>query len=56
MKLKNSTAEVFVPDGVPVPAALRRITHPGNLEFILGFIEKFSEDVKTKLHQRLGRA
>ena len=29
MKLKNSTAEIFVPDETPAPAALRRITHLG---------------------------
>ena len=29
MKLHNSTAEIFVPDGKPVAAALKRITHLG---------------------------
>ena len=29
MKFHNSTAEIFVPDGQPVAAALRRITHLG---------------------------
>lgn len=29
MKLNNSTAEIFVPDGKPVPTALKRITHLG---------------------------
>jgi LmbE family N-acetylglucosaminyl deacetylase len=29
MKLHNETAEIFVPDGRPVDAALRRITHLG---------------------------
>ena len=29
MKLHNTTAEIFIPDGQPVPAALKRITHLG---------------------------
>ena len=29
MKLHNSTAEIYVPDGKPVGAALRRVTHLG---------------------------
>ena len=29
MKLPNPTAEIFIPDGQPVPAALKRITHLG---------------------------
>jgi LmbE family N-acetylglucosaminyl deacetylase len=29
MKLKNSTAEIYVPDGKPAAAALRRVTHLG---------------------------
>ena len=29
MKFHNSTAEVYVPDGRPVPAALKRVTHLG---------------------------
>ena len=29
MKLHNPTAEIFIPDGQPVPAALKRITHLG---------------------------
>jgi LmbE family N-acetylglucosaminyl deacetylase len=29
MKLHNSTAEIFVPDGKPVPEALQRVTHLG---------------------------
>jgi len=29
MKLHNSTTEIFVPDGTPVAAALKRITHLG---------------------------
>ena len=29
MKLHNPTAEIFIPDGLPVPAALKRITHLG---------------------------
>ena len=29
MKLKNANAQIFVPDGIPVPAALQRITHLG---------------------------
>ena len=29
MKLNNATAEIFIPDGLPVPAALKRITHLG---------------------------
>jgi len=29
MKLHNATAEIFVPDGLPVDAALKRTTHMG---------------------------
>lgn len=29
LKFKNPTAEIFVPDGVPLPDALRRVTHLG---------------------------
>jgi LmbE family N-acetylglucosaminyl deacetylase len=52
MKLHQSTAEVFVPDGKPVEAALKRITHLGigahqdDLEFMAfhGILECFASD------------
>jgi LmbE family N-acetylglucosaminyl deacetylase len=51
MKLKNRTAEIFVPDGKPVAAALKRVTHLGigahqdDLEFMAfhGIIECFAK-------------
>jgi LmbE family N-acetylglucosaminyl deacetylase len=54
MKFHNSTAEIFVPDGLPVARALKRITHLGigahqdDLEFMAfhGIIECFASDKK----------
>jgi LmbE family N-acetylglucosaminyl deacetylase len=54
MKLQNSTAEIFVPDGKPVAAALERITHVGigahqdDLEFMAfhGILECFAGGTK----------
>jgi len=54
MKLYNSSAQVFVPDGEPVAAALKRITHLGigahqdDLEFMAfhGIRECFARDAK----------
>jgi LmbE family N-acetylglucosaminyl deacetylase len=54
MKLHNSTAQTFVPDGRPVAAALRRITHLGigahqdDLEFMAfhGILKCFANDQK----------
>ena len=54
MKLHNSTAEIFVPDGKPVAAALKRITHLGigahqdDLEFMAfhGILECFASETK----------
>lgn len=54
MKLHNSTAEVFIPDGKPQVEALRRITHLGigahqdDLEFMAfhGILECFARDDK----------
>lgn len=54
MKLKNSAAEIFVPDGKPVADALQRITHLGigahqdDLEFMAfhGIRECFANDQK----------
>jgi len=54
MKLHNSTAEVFIPDGNPQVEALRRITHLGigahqdDLEFMAfhGILECFARDDK----------
>jgi LmbE family N-acetylglucosaminyl deacetylase len=54
MKLHNSTAEMFVPDGKPVTAALQRITHLGigahqdDLEFMAfhGILECFASKSK----------
>jgi LmbE family N-acetylglucosaminyl deacetylase len=54
MKLHNSTAQMFVPDGQPVPAALQRITHLGigahqdDLEFMAfhGILEGFASNAK----------
>lgn len=51
MKLHNATAEIFVPDGMPVPEALARITHLGigahqdDLEFMAfhGIINCFAD-------------
>ena len=52
MKLKNSSAQIFVPDGKPVADALKRITHLGigahqdDLEFMAfhGILECFAND------------
>jgi LmbE family N-acetylglucosaminyl deacetylase len=54
MKLHNPTAEIFVPDGKPVTAAWRRITHLGigahqdDLEFMAfhGILEGFASKSK----------
>jgi LmbE family N-acetylglucosaminyl deacetylase len=54
MKLHNSTAQIFVPDGKPVADAIKRITHFGigahqdDLEFMAfhGILECFSCDTK----------
>ena len=54
MKFHNSTAEIFVPDGLPVARALRRITHLGigahqdDLEFMAfhGILECYADDKK----------
>jgi len=54
MKLHNPTAEIFVPDGLPVAAALRRITHLGigahqdDLEFMAfhGILSSFASEDK----------
>ena len=54
MKLFNSTAEIFIPDGKPAPEALERITHLGvgahqdDLEFMAfhGILECFGQDRK----------
>jgi LmbE family N-acetylglucosaminyl deacetylase len=54
MKLHNSTAQVFVPDGKPVTDALKRVTHLGigahqdDLEFMAfhGILECFANDTK----------
>jgi LmbE family N-acetylglucosaminyl deacetylase len=54
MKLHNSSAQVFVPDGKPVADALKRITHLGigahqdDLEFMAfhGILECFANDTK----------
>jgi LmbE family N-acetylglucosaminyl deacetylase len=54
MKLHNESAEIFVPDGQPVEAALRRITHLGigahqdDLEFMAfhGVVECYHADDK----------
>jgi len=54
MKLHNSSAQVFVPDGQPVATALKRITHLGigahqdDLEFMAfhGIRECFARDTK----------
>src|SRR5882757_8538741 len=50
MKLNNPTAEIFVPDGRPAAAALKRVTHLGigahqdDLEFMAfhGILECFA--------------
>ena len=55
MKLHQSTAEVFVPDGKPADVALKRITHLGigahqdDLEFMAfhGILECFASDNKS---------
>jgi LmbE family N-acetylglucosaminyl deacetylase len=55
MKLHQSTAEVFVPDGKPAAAALERITHLGigahqdDLEFMAfhGILECFASEKKS---------
>jgi LmbE family N-acetylglucosaminyl deacetylase len=52
MKFHNSTAEIFVPDGLPVARALKRITHLGigahqdDLEFMAfhGILECYADD------------
>jgi len=54
MKLHHSSAQIFVPDGRPLPDALQRITHLGigahqdDLEFMAfhGIIECFASDAK----------
>jgi LmbE family N-acetylglucosaminyl deacetylase len=54
MKLHNSTAQIFVPDGRPVAEALKRITHLGigahqdDLEFMAfhGILECFANEQK----------
>lgn len=54
MKLHNATAEIFVPDGMPVPDALARITHLGigahqdDLEFMAfhGILNCFADPRK----------
>jgi LmbE family N-acetylglucosaminyl deacetylase len=54
MKLHNSSAQIFVPDGKPVAAALKRITHLGigahqdDLEFMAfhGILECFASGAK----------
>jgi LmbE family N-acetylglucosaminyl deacetylase len=54
MKLHNSTTEIFVPDGLPVAWALKRITHLGigahqdDLEFMAfqGILECYASDEK----------
>ena len=54
MKLHHSTAQIYVPDGRPVAAALKRITHLGigahqdDLEFMAfhGILECFANDQK----------
>jgi LmbE family N-acetylglucosaminyl deacetylase len=54
MKLNNRSAKIFVPDGLPVPAAMRRITHLGigahqdDLEFMAfhGILECFASPSK----------
>lgn len=54
MKLKNSTAQIFVPDGKPAADALKRITHLGigahqdDLEFMAfhGILECFAREDK----------
>ena len=54
MKLKNRNARIFVPDGKPVAAALKRVTHLGigahqdDLEFMAfhGILECFANDKK----------
>jgi LmbE family N-acetylglucosaminyl deacetylase len=54
MKLHHSTAEIYVPDGRPVAAALKRITHLGigahqdDLEFMAfhGIVEGFASQTK----------
>ncbi len=54
MKFKNSTAEIFVPDGLPVARALKRVTHLGlgahqdDLEFMAfhGIAECFASRSK----------
>jgi LmbE family N-acetylglucosaminyl deacetylase len=54
MKLHNASAHVFVPDGLPVPEALKRITHLGigahqdDLEFMAyhGILQCFANRAK----------
>jgi LmbE family N-acetylglucosaminyl deacetylase len=54
MRLHNRSAKIFVPDGQPVPAAMRRITHLGvgahqdDLEFMAfhGILECFASPSK----------
>jgi len=55
MKLHNSQADIFVPDGKPVPEALKRITHlgtgahPDDLEYmtIHGILECFESKTNS---------
>jgi LmbE family N-acetylglucosaminyl deacetylase len=54
MKLNNNTAEIYVPDGQPIAAALKRVTHLGigahqdDLEFMAfhGILECFKSQSK----------
>ena len=54
MKLHNPTAEMFVPDGLPVTRSLKRITHLGigahqdDLEFMAfhGILECYASKTK----------
>src|SRR5579864_7961630 len=54
MQLHNRSAQIFVPDGKPVPDALKRITHLGigahqdDLEFMAfhGILECFASETK----------
>ncbi|MFO1489284.1 MAG: PIG-L family deacetylase [Verrucomicrobiota bacterium] len=54
MKLQNSTAEIFIPDGKPAAEALKRVTHLGigahqdDLEFMAfhGILQCFARDDK----------
>lgn len=54
MKLHNQSAQIFIPDSLPVPAALQRVTHLGigahqdDLEFMAfhGILECFANEEK----------